>query len=386
MRQIAKITIACLLVFFSTNTQAAKQKINILSKDYFGFEAGSTGWYFWNTNEFWNVVGDKASDGNLSMRFSHTNLASVTYSMKAQVGSTSNNGSLFTVPAGTHTMTAKVWVEPGSTVKEFQFIVKEPWTVYRLKIDSVTPGAWVSLSQEMTFAQDVSSTWQLVVDGSETGASTFYLDEFSILMDVDVPEETPDFSSISTTPEQLVQFEENGNYIMRLKIWKEPETTVKGFYTDFTDMQRALYWSIEGIETGKWVNLEQRFGLSSEIKAGSMRIEVPNEPLLGGGKGTFYIDDMELVFESFLTSVDDEIADQPKILMYPNPSAGDVNFSEIGDVRAILIRTMDGRIVYAEPVETPNLTLHLRHLSRGIYIVDFAMKDGSHSAQKLLLR
>lgn len=386
MEQIKNVIIACLFLLLAFHAQAAKQKINILSKEYFGFEAGSTGWYFWNTNEFWNVVGDKASDGNLSMRFSHSNLASITSPMKAQAGSTSDNGSLFSVPAGTHTMTAKVWVEPGSTVKEFQFIVKDPWTVYRLKIDTVTPGSWVTLSQEMTFAQDVLSTWQLVVDGSETGASTFYLDEFSILMDVDVPEETPDFSCISTTSEQLVQFEENGNYIMRLKIWKEPETTVKGFYTDFSDMQRALYWNIEGIETGKWVNLEQRFGLSSEIKAGSMRIEVPNEPLLGGGKGTFYIDNMELIFDSFLTSAGREIDRQPEILMYPNPSTGEVKFSKIGDVQVILIRAMDGRIVCSELVDTDNLTIHLQYLSRGIYIVEFVTKDGEHSAQKLVLK
>jgi len=385
MKKRKNIIGACLLMCMAITTQVAGQNANILSKDYFGFEAGSAGWYFWNTNEFWNIVSDKAAAGSMSMRFSHNDLGSISTAMKAQAGSADYSGSLFEVPAGTHTMTAKVWVEPGSTVKEFQFVVKVPWTVFHFQLDTVTPGVWVTLRQEMTFAEDVSSTWQLVVDGSETGASTFYLDDFSILGKSDIPDEIPEFSSINTVAEESVQFEENGNYIMRLKVWKDPETTVKGFYTDFVDMQRALYWSIEGIETGKWIELEQRFGLSSETKTGRMRIEVPNQTLLGGGNGTFYIDDMEVIFDSFLTSADERLFEQTEMLMYPNPSRGEVNLQGIGDVRAILIRSNDGRVVYTESVDADCHTLHLRHLSKGLYIVVFSMKDGDRKIQKLLL-
>ena len=79
--------------------KAEKRVVNLLNQNYFGFEAADNGWYFWGTNDYWNVVSEKASAGNYSMRFSYSDLSSVSSSVNAQTGSASDEGSMFEVPA-----------------------------------------------------------------------------------------------------------------------------------------------------------------------------------------------------------------------------------------------------------------------------------------------
>jgi len=301
MKQKTIIYKAVLLLFavlLSLPVKSELRSVNILSEEYFGFEAGIKGWYFWNTNDFWNIVTDKPSKGNYSMRFSNPDMSTQTVSNKAQVGSDSDAGSFFEVKAGTYNLTLKVYLEPGTTINSFQFLVKDPWIVFDFDISSLNKGEWVTLSKELTFNADVKSVWQLVMPATENGGGTFYIDEISILQEVEFPDVVPAFSFIESTDETKTELL-HGQYTISLKVWKDTESTTKSFYTDLQDAEQSLYWDISEIATTTWVTLEQQLTLTKDSKT-SVQIRIPNIPEYGGGTGTFYVDELNISASSFV--------------------------------------------------------------------------------------
>jgi hypothetical protein len=459
---------------------ALGQSVNILHPDYFGFEAGSTGWWFWETDAFWNVVSEKASGGNFSMRFSYNDLSQIDYTVKAQTGDPKYPGSLLELSEGTHQMFMNVWVDSGTTVQSYYLVIKNPWKTYEWRIDTVTRQQWVTLTRDITVAQDVSTDWQLVVDKSETGGGTFYLDELAIYKEVPVQEEIPEISSVISADSLAFQLD-SGQYVIRLKVMKDAGSTTRGFYTHLTGPATSVFWDITSVTTGHWIELFQYFEVHGGSASTQLEIIIPNNPERGGGSGMFLVDDIEIMPASFIpeqsrpvaiagqdfiveepgivtldgslsydiegdslrfswsspegmnlndptlvqptfTAIDSvsdqtyrfilqvtdaqsasendtvtvmvkgspasakDLASPFDILMYPNPAREEVYLSGTGNLDHVILRSMDGKVLFTKSICGSFSSLPLQDLSRGLYIVEFRFRQGRRYSKKLFVQ
>jgi hypothetical protein len=100
--------------------------------------------------------------------------------------------------------------------------------------------------------------------------------------------------------------------------------------------------------------------------------------------GNSYFSDITLDWVPVPVSTIKETNDQ-NISVYPNPSDGmiQINFKKPFNVSKVLVRRMNGQLVYEETADISSaiaLSLDLTELSAGIYLVEVISSDSPHSA------
>ena len=111
---------------------------------------------------------------------------------------------------------------------------------------------------------------------------------------------------------------------------------------------------------------------------------MPNAGIMGGGLGTFYVDDLEIEFYS-PTSVS-SIKKDGKIILYPNPTHGQVTIECAENAELFMVRSLTGSVILNEKMENLNHTFSLVGLPKGIYIVEVVFKDGGRYSEKFVLQ
>ena len=107
-------------------------------------------WYIGKESENnFAVSGEKFATGRKSLKFTHDgNLTEESVSAMAP------NGSVM-IPAGTYTLSMKLWMEPGSMVTKLHPILDAPWLqITPIDLTKVSKGEWVEVSQTFSRAED----------------------------------------------------------------------------------------------------------------------------------------------------------------------------------------------------------------------------------------
>ncbi|NIJ45333.1 hypothetical protein FHR24_001801 [Wenyingzhuangia heitensis] len=169
---------------------------NILSFNK-GFEDATTSansafastYWVGNTNShgagfYYERTTDKFASGSASMKFESTDTTPFPTPFISSNAFAAPDG----IPAGTYSMSLKLFIESGSDIKAFRTIVNKPtWVQRDWNLESIERGKWIELKQEIVFTGDVptDASFQLRILSSlnpgVTGAQKLYIDDISIV-------------------------------------------------------------------------------------------------------------------------------------------------------------------------------------------------------------
>lgn len=96
---------------------------------------------------------------------------------------------------------------------------------------------------------------------------------------------------------------EPGTYPVKAMVWLENDVETSHFKLDFredTTVKEAVTFSLDGIAKGQWVEVSTNLVLTETLNQANIRVIV--EPGFGG-KGTFYIDDLQILVEQEVVPV-----------------------------------------------------------------------------------
>ena len=95
----------------------------------------------------------------------------------------------------------------------------------------------------------------------------------------------------------------------------------------------------------------------------------------------------------FANSVDENVLYNANILLFPNPTTGNVNLKAIGDVFQgnvhVMVTDIQGRVItqVTENFSGGNLVqFNMSNLTRGIYFVNIMGEDGKRAVKKLIVQ
>jgi beta-glucanase (GH16 family) len=100
-----------------------------------------------------------------------------------EVVASSPYGSI-SIPAGDFELSMKVYIEPGSSVKNIRTVLEQPWLQLKpIDISTLAQGKWVSVSQTFTrsSASETKDRLRIILDNHQSGESTIYIDDISIV-------------------------------------------------------------------------------------------------------------------------------------------------------------------------------------------------------------
>lgn len=292
MKKVRTGTILSLLFVSIWFNAIRAEEVNFLDQAVFTFEDGGAGIYYQQTATYWSVSSDRsAGDGSYSLKF--TSSEPVTSTQKAKYG-TSDKG--INLPAGDYTFKFKVWLGADADIKGFAFNVKTPWKSFPFNLDTIVREEWVELSTQATFDTDIVNSGCIIrVDSAHIGNGTMYLDDFGFWGEKPPePVELPLISSIETTDSANLNLP-SGVYDVRMKLWKDPGTTISTLYTTISEPWSSMQWDFDTLTEGQWSTLSNELIIRDTAMDATFTLQVNNNPEFGGGTGTLFIDDIEFI-------------------------------------------------------------------------------------------
>lgn len=286
------VFLTVVVLFFSVTKSFAQPNFaNILDEAYYGFDrvSGDDGW--WMQQDNWTIATNKGANGtSRSLKYSN---ATVFTGNKKAFGSTTIQEMLINLEPGDYEMKAMVWVESGAQISKIKTNFRtagEADVNVVFDLSSIAKDQWVEVTTRLNISKAfVNTNVRIFMESSYGGVGTMYFDSLQIL--VEEKEEIPLLSQIHTSGNQNLNLEA-GNYEMSLNVWLHEDATIKTFSTSIVEPWVSKKWDLSAIEKGEWVTLKQEFSIEEAAVNSEFRIFVNNNPEYGGGKGTFYLDDI----------------------------------------------------------------------------------------------
>lgn len=296
--KLLKKTVLVFGVFCFIGNVSAQKFVNILNEDYYGFEvtSGDDGWWMQQPDNL-SVASDKGANGS-SHSLKYTNSTAFTGSKKA-FGSTTISDMLIDLEPGTYNISAMVWVESGAQISSVRANFRTAGLSdvnVTFNLGAVAKDEWVKVTSQLNITNAfVDTNVRIMFDSSATSIGTMYFDDLVILDEAPpVIEEIPSFSEIVTIDGNNLSLAK-GTYDISLKIWVDEDASMKSFYTYIKEPWVATKWELSEVTKGEWVELKKQVVLEEAANNSEFKIRVNNNPNYGGGKGRFYIDDINLI-------------------------------------------------------------------------------------------
>lgn len=353
---------------------------NFLPEAYYGMEEGRTSWWLQH-DEYWSFTNDMSANGNYALKFTCTNAAALSSTVKAFAGDDSYTGSRVNLEPGTYTLNMKLWVDADYEGTGFNLIIKEGWYKQSFNFSEYETGQWVEVSKNISIDEEVSnSTLLFSVSANQVGNGNFYIDDLQLLREVEEIIYVPYTSSVTSSGASCLTLAQ-GDYKMNLMVYIENETTIEHFYTIIEEPYTAIKWHISTLEKEKWVELENTFTLNANATESPLEIKVPSNPDHGGGYGALYIDD--IAFTKTIANNIDHVA-ETAVKIYPNPASTSINIeTSVGS--CITIYNILGKIEKQVTTTALYTDIATDNLSAGIYLVHL-VHDGKQQQETLLIK
>lgn len=366
MKQKLKLVVL-LMVTMSTITSTAQEKVNILNTDYYGFEvtSGDDGWWMQQPENF-SISTNKGANSSIHS-LKYTNNTTFSGSKKA-FGSTTIDDMLIDVEAGTYTLKTMVWLETESNITAVKINFRtdgENEVNTEFDLSTIAKNQWVEVVTQFTTPHNFVNTNVRVLMQSNYGTGTMYLDNLQLL--VDAPEEAitlPFLSQISTIESENLTTDK-GVYNVSLQVWVDENTTISNFYTQVLNPWVSLKWDISSVAKKEWVTLSQEMVLSTNAINSEFRFLVNNQPELGGGKGTFYIDDFKIVKNEGDLSTE-QPSTETEVLFTPNPASNFIEFNLPKNSKVEVYNAI-GRKIKTIKIDALQHREAISNLAKGIY-------------------
>jgi hypothetical protein len=279
--------VSFLLLVFSANSASAQ----ILDPVDFGFEETSV--LDWTQVAGFEEETTIVTSGLKSMK---ADLTYPTSGPKLQTyrGSGTSNGA-FALSAGNYELSAMVYLV-GDVPTGLKISPTSDPLFPTLSLAGITKGQWVKVTIPFTVSNTEvrSDVWVIIqlIGMPSSGSGTVYIDD--IVIEGEVIEEVPSVTKIETVEGANLNLI-SGLYTISLNVWIDPNAEMSSFYTYIENPWTAIKWDFDGIAKGEWVTLNKDFILEAPVENSKFRIQVNKNPELGGGKGVFFIDDIEIV-------------------------------------------------------------------------------------------
>ena len=88
------------------------------------------------------------------------------------------------LPVGDFELSMNVYIEPGSSVKNIRTVLEQPWLQLKpIDISALAQGKWLTVSQTFnrSTASDAKDRLRVILDNRQSGESTVYIDDISII-------------------------------------------------------------------------------------------------------------------------------------------------------------------------------------------------------------
>ncbi|PKQ61393.1 hypothetical protein BZG02_15650 [Labilibaculum filiforme] len=163
---------------FTVQTVKMHFGASILDKSGYGFEGAANGWWIQHT-AYWSASEARAASGSYSMKFSNDDVATapgriITYGPAPGA-----------INAGDYLVKAKIFKEPGCTVKSFNLAFAKKWVRKELSFEALPEGEWGEVSLVFTQPEDQpeESIFMDVNGPAEYGGGTgvFYVDDIEAI-------------------------------------------------------------------------------------------------------------------------------------------------------------------------------------------------------------
>ncbi|WP_264563945.1 YCF48-related protein [Flavobacterium sp. N3904] len=135
------------------------------------------------------------------------------------------------------------------------------------------------------------------------------------------------------------------------------------------------------------------YGYGTNITTATINDLLPNQiyyyRLKAINNGTFLYSD-KFQFNSGILNTSEEIINDSRILLYPNPAQNEVTITllnEFKNVKRIMVIDILGKVIYSQvnPDLKNNFKINLSNHSKGIYFVKFSFEDNKEITKKLIL-
>lgn len=208
------------------------------------------------------------------------------------------------------------------------------------------------------------------MDPSFGGKGTMYIDDIGIWGIDNTPETISNFSSI--------QSEENtislpaGIYDVSLNVWIAENTTISKFYTIVKKPWINLGWDLSTASKGNWLTLSQTMEVSEDISESPFMIQLSNLAEHGGGKGSFYVDDIYFNYRHGLNTsspLDFEYN------IYPNPTSHLLKIEAEEQVDFVLYST-SGKVVLQSSQKNTQHQVKVSNQKAGMYLLQLKSAKG----------
>lgn len=372
MKQFYNISLFGLLFSFVCLNASAQ----ILDANDFGFEGTSVA--------DWTQVAGFTEEASIKSSGSKCMKASLNYPMsspKLQTyrNSNSSNG-YFDLVAGDYTFSVMVYLV-GDVPSGLKISPTSAPLFPNFSLQNVEKGKWVKLESTFTVTDAEAKTKAWVVINftgmPNSGSGTVYIDDVYLEKEEEVV--VPIITKIETIGDNNLTLEAK-TYEVSLNIWLDNAATITQFYTNIEAPYQSILWDVSGVAKNQWVELKQEITVNETLVNSKFIVQVSANPELGGGTGTFYIDDIEIIDNSL--SVDEYGLDS-EYSIFPNPTAH--NFSVKVPVKSkVYMYNALGKLVKNTQVSTSMSIIDISDLASGIYLVNI-INEKNKVVKKLII-
>lgn len=184
-------------------------KKNDINSDFFGFESpinidgDDKNWYIPNdATTYMNISSEKSFRWANALKFTHN-------------GALNNNAVIFApnksiaLNTGDHTLSFKLWLEPGYVINNLQVILDDPYKIIDVDLTGLETGKWITLSQAFNTNSISGDSARLRVritpSDVGSGSTTLYLDDINVVsnMPLSIDETELDISAFKIFPNPI---------------------------------------------------------------------------------------------------------------------------------------------------------------------------------------
>lgn len=369
MKQLFNLFLVIFVCCFS-HTNVTSQ---ILDAHDFGFEGSSVA--------DWTQIAGFTEDTTIKASGLKSMKAAMNYpqnSPKLQTyrNSNSSNG-FFDLVEGDYTLSVMVYLE-GDVPSELKISPTSAPFFPNLSLINIEKEKWVQLQSNFTVsaAEVKSDSWLAInfIGLPNSGSGTVYIDDIVI-----EAIELPFISKIETLDSNLLTLESK-TYEVSLNIWLDNTTTISKFYTNLETPYHSILWDVSQIAKNQWVTLKQEVTFNEAINNSKFNIQVSSNPNLGGGTGTFYIDDIQFLDKSL------SIEENPAVNNYqifPNPTSLSFSINTPFASNVIIYNTL-GKMVKNVAISNSNSVINTSELITGVYFVKI-INQKDRTVKKLII-
>lgn len=200
-------------------------------------------------------------------------------------------------------------------------------------------------------------------------------------------QETFDITSDILLTEAQFNLKANTAYDFFISVFLDENASITQFKT-LINGENELQWDISKINRNEWVTLLHSFTVDNNLNAPVVSLSLIDDPIMGSGFGTFYVDDISIREKpSGTLSVNDilenDLEEENQMEVFPIPTTKILYIDNISQESKIDLFTVLGQPLLVS-FDSQNNTINLENLTPGVYFLKVISKTNSVTIKRII--